>query len=129
VYEKALEAMLDDLNTPTAIAASLEGVKLIQGMEPNLNAASARSADDWLRKINDLLGIVRLDDAGVTSADEEERETSFTREVERLLAEREEARAARNFERADAIRDELDKMDVEVMDSSDGTRWRRKVKV
>ena len=129
VYEKALEAMLDDLNTPAAIAASLEGVKLIQGMGPNLNAASARSAGDWLREINDLLGIVRLDNAGGKSTDEEERRSSFTREVERLLAEREEARAARNFERADAIRDELDKMDVEVMDSSDGTRWRRKVKV
>lgn len=129
LYENAIEAMLDDLNTPAAIAAALEGVKLIEGMGTNLNAASARSADTWLRKINDLLGIVRADGVGGRRERDEETDTSFAVEVERLLAEREEARAARNYERADAIRATLDEMNVEVMDSADGTRWRRKVTV
>jgi cysteinyl-tRNA synthetase len=129
LYENAIEAMLDDLNTPPAIAAALEGVKLIEGMGTNLNAASARSADTWLRKINDLLGIVRADGVGGRRERDEETDTSFAVEVERLLAEREEARAARNYERADAIRAILDEMNVEVMDSADGTRWRRKVTV
>ncbi len=41
---------------------------------------------------------------------------------ERLLAEREEARGAKDFERADAIRDELAEMGLEVRDSADGAR-------
>lgn len=128
LYGRALEAMLDDLNTPGAIAAALEGVKLIQGVGSDLNAASARSAHTWLVKINDLLGIVWSDEQD-GSYQQEATEDPFVREVEQLLTEREEARAARNFERADAIRDRLNEMDVEVMDSADGTKWRRRLKV
>src|SRR5690606_37474476 len=58
LYDKALAAMCDDLNTPDAIAAVLEGVKLINGVGTNLNGASARSAQAWLGKVNSLLGIV-----------------------------------------------------------------------
>ncbi len=128
LYERALSAMLDDLNTPAAIAASLEGVKQIQSMESNLNAVSAHSAKAWLTKINDLLGIVWPDvsDSAADLSDDEESE--FARTVEQLLAEREEARAQRNFARADAIRDRLDEMNIEVMDTSDGTKWRKRVR-
>ena len=44
--------------------------------------------------------------------------------VERRIAERTEARKARDFARADAIRDELTQMTVELMDSASGTTWR-----
>ncbi len=128
LFDKALAAMLDDLNTPGAIASAVEGVKLIQGMGSNLNAASAHTAHTWLVKINDLLGIVWRDEIG-EAPPQEKAEDPFLKEVERLLSEREEARASRDFERADAIRDRLEEMDVEVMDSADGTTWRRKVKV
>jgi cysteinyl-tRNA synthetase len=43
-------------------------------------------------------------------------------EAEALLAEREEARAAKDFERADAIRDRLGELGWEVRDSEDGAR-------
>jgi cysteinyl-tRNA synthetase len=46
-------------------------------------------------------------------------------EVERLVAERTAARAARDFARADAIRDELAAAGVELEDGAGGTRWRR----
>lgn len=127
-YERALAAMLDDLNTPGAIASALEGVRLIQGSGPNLNAASAESAHAWLTKINELLGIVWPDDHDRPRADDEA-DDPFAREVEQLLEEREQARRSRDFERADAIRDRLQEMDVEVMDSPDGTSWRRRVRV
>jgi cysteinyl-tRNA synthetase len=47
-------------------------------------------------------------------------------EAERLMAEREEARAGRDFERADAIREELFGLGWEVRDSADGPRLVRK---
>ena len=125
LYERALDAMLDDLNTPEAIAAALEGVKMIQGFGENLNPTSARSAYDWLRKINDLLGIVWSE----SQAPEAEAPDDMAAEIERLLEERQKARRSRDFARADAIRAQVEAMGVEVMDSAEGTKWRRRPKV
>jgi cysteinyl-tRNA synthetase len=44
-------------------------------------------------------------------------------QVEALLEERRAARAARDFARADAIRQELAQMGVVIEDSAQGTRW------
>ena len=46
--------------------------------------------------------------------------------VDALIAERIAARAAKDFARADAIRDELDALGVEVMDSPQGSTWRKR---
>ena len=45
--------------------------------------------------------------------------------VERLIAEREEARRERNFARADRIRDDLKSRGIALEDSKEGVRWRR----
>jgi cysteinyl-tRNA synthetase len=47
-------------------------------------------------------------------------------EVEKLIQERKDARAKRDFARADAIRDELDAKQIVLEDTPAGTRWRRK---
>jgi cysteinyl-tRNA synthetase len=47
-------------------------------------------------------------------------------EVERLIAERREARSRRNFARADEIRDQLVEQGIVLEDTPTGTRWRRK---
>ena len=125
IYERTLAAMLDDLNTPVALAAALEGAKLVQGMGAGLNAASARSAQAWLDQINDLLGIVRHEQPQTSEGGEAE-DDALAEQVEALLAEREAARKEKDFARADAIRDEIEALGVEVMDSAEGTTWRRK---
>lgn len=125
LYTRALDAMLDDLNTPAAIAAALDGVKLINGMGAHLNGASAQRAKIWLDQINALLGIVYHENASVSAESDEV--DPLAEQVEALLAERKAVRAAKDWARADAIRDQLDAMGIEVMDSADGTKWRRKV--
>ena len=129
IYERTLDAMLDDLNTPAAIAAALDGAKLISGMGDALNGSSAQSARSWLERINDLLGFIDHDieydaDAGRTAAVDE-----LAPKVEALLNERTEARRSRDFARADAIRDELDALGIEVMDGANGSTWKRRVDV
>ena len=47
-------------------------------------------------------------------------------EIDRLIAARREARRRRDFATADRIRDELDERGIQLEDTSDGTRWRRK---
>lgn len=129
LYDKALAAMCDDLNTPDAIAAVLEGVKLLNGVGTNLNGASARSAQAWLGKVNALLGIVAPSARATQPAAAPETTDPLAEKVEALLRERNEARAARDYARSDAIRDELAEMGIEVMDTADGARWRRKLSV
>lgn len=59
------------------------------------------------------LDVVRADEPGLAE------------EVERLIAEREAARKARSFGRADEIREELRLKGIALEDSKDGVRWRR----
>lgn len=129
LYEQALAAMLDDLNTPEAIAAAIEGAKLILRDGRTMGGATAQSAQDWLDKINRLLGIVAQETPRKTAqtAGSDAAEEAFAREVEDLLRQRAEARAQRDFQRADAIRDQLAGMQVEIMDAPEGTRWRRQI--
>ena len=47
-------------------------------------------------------------------------------DIERLIAERDTARAAKDFTRADQIRDELLSLGIELLDTPQGTRWKRK---
>ena len=50
---------------------------------------------------------------------------SYSQNWERMLREREEARAARDFAKADEIRDRLADAGIQIEDGADGTRWRR----
>jgi len=108
-YEGFLDALADDFNTPRAFAAIAEIVA--EGNRREL--PGARGA------LEDLLPLLGLDSL---LAEEEGADP----EAERLLAERQEARAAKDFERSDAIRDELAALGWEVRDESGGARLVRR---
>ncbi len=124
IYNKILYALLDDLNTPLAIAAALEGVKLIRGFK-DLNTNSAKGAKQWLDDVNALLGIYKYDN-GAEKQDDEAVDP-LAAKVEELLVSRKEARNARDYARADAIRDELENMGIDINDTPEGPRWSRKM--
>jgi cysteinyl-tRNA synthetase len=123
LYDRALAAMLDDLNTPEAIAAVIEGFKLLHGMRKHLNEASAVAARSWVDSVNALLGIVEHErEPAAPAGGDHDPERA---EIDALVADRQAARAARDFVRADAIRERLTALGVEVMDTSEGAVWRR----
>jgi cysteinyl-tRNA synthetase len=109
IREDFLAALANDFNTPMAFA-DLFGM-ISEGNKRELSGA--RSA---LEELLPLLGLESL------LSDEE----AAPPEAEQLLAERQEARTARDFERADAIRDQLDGMGWEVRDEAGGARLVRK---
>ncbi len=118
LYDQALDAMLNDLNTPIAISKALEGAKVIT-RDP-INTASAISGELFLTRINDLLGIVRHpvdlelpEDTKTSSADE-------SRILERIDA-RKAAKAAKDWGLADTIRKDLLAEGISLTDNSDGT--------
>lgn len=121
LYDRVLGAMLDDLNTPAALAAVLGGIKQINSVS-DWNGATAQSAQRWLNQINDLLGIVRYEGSTETSNPEED---ALATEVEALLAQRAAAKKTKDYAAADAIRDQLAAMQIEVRDTPDGPKWRK----
>ena len=123
IYARTLEALCDDLNTPVALAAALEGARLVQGMGANLNGASARSALGWIERTHALLGFVTPDyaaDAAPAPA-----EPGLPADAEALVAARKAARDARDFAESDRLRDALLALGVEVRDTPAGQEVRR----
>ena len=118
--EAFAEAMADDLNSPKALL-SLESV--LHDKALNSAAPSARLA--VVAAMDQVLGLGLLD---LARADLRLRPVSATiaeAQIEAALARRQEARAARDFAAADAIRDELAAQGVEVMDGDPlGWEWR-----
>lgn len=124
LYDGALEAMLNDLNTAVALAKALEATKVVQRESAGMSAASGEAALYWFDKLNQLLGVLRHDyavaaPAKATSGPSDE-------EIQAKVDARNEAKKARDFALSDAIRGELEAMGVEVRDTPDGVVWKRK---
>ena len=109
------EALDDDLNLPQGIGVVFELVREANAaLDERRVGAGARSA---------LLGLLEEVDGHLDVMGGEE--PGLADEVERLIAEREGARAAKDFARADRIREELRERGIALEDSRDGVRWRR----
>lgn len=111
-------AMDDDLNTANAISVLHEAVKFAfeTVSRPVVLQGSLSAILDWLRKFGgDIMGLVDVKE-----------ETDLDQEIEALIEERQKARAAKDFQRADAIRDQLTAQGIILEDTPQGVRWRRK---
>ena len=117
-----LNALCDDLNTSKALAEIIE-------ISKNLSKADS---DDLLMRYKseliysaNLMGILQdspdnwLGIGKTGDSDESEK-------INNLIKERNDARASKNFQRADDIRSDLNDMGIEIEDTADGTIWRSK---
>ena len=115
-------ALDDDLNSAEALAAVFVFVNRVNG---ELDAAADVAESDLaaarkaLASMDEVLGFLSVAHEGRKVDDELE---SW---IESVIAEREAARAERDFVRADAIRDELAERGIVLEDSAGGTRWKR----
>jgi cysteinyl-tRNA synthetase len=103
------EALADDFNTPRAMAEVFELVG-----EANRGEVPGGAAAEGLAE---MLGLV-----GLSSLTQPDQGAEADEQAEELLLQREQARAERNFERADAIRDQLAALGWEVRDSTKGAK-------
>jgi cysteinyl-tRNA synthetase len=109
-----LEALLDDLNTPRAIA-ELHALRA-------LAAGGDALAGDELAASLRLIGFLREGKSEWAARRRQARDIDPA-EVEALIAQRAAARAAKNFAESDRIRDQLAAMGVVLKDSKEGTTW------
>ena len=109
------EAMDDDLNTADAVSAIFELVKFA-----NTNAGE-KSSKEFVETVK--TEIIRLSDIlGLLVEKEEE---NLDGEIEKLIEERQAARKARDFKRADEIRDQLLAQGIILEDTREGVKWKR----
>ena len=113
--EKFEAAMDDDFNTADAIAAIFD---LVKYCNTNTNAESSK---EYLQKLSDLLEKL-TDVLGIIVKKEEE---ILAEDIEKLIEERQAARKARDFARADAIRDELLGKGIILEDTREGVKWKK----
>tara|TARA_X000000950_G_C13907168_1_gene657400 strand:- start:2067 stop:3482 length:1416 start_codon:yes stop_codon:yes gene_type:complete len=119
-----IQPLCDDLNTPQALAA-LHGAAAELRRCDN-DEARARCADT-LRSGGWLLGLLQQNaESYFTQATGRASDKTLSaQEIEGHIAARKAARANKEFSKADAIRDELLALGIELEDSREGTRWRR----
>lgn len=113
--DKFDQAMDDDFNTADAIAAIFELVKFI-----NTNADAEHGKAFWQALLNEIL--LLTDICGLTA---EKKAELLDSDVEVLIEERQAARKAKNFARADEIRSELLEKGIVLEDTREGVKWKR----
>ncbi len=116
------EAMDDDLNVPEALAAVHEAVRRGNAALDAGRAQDARAEYDGVRAALGILGLDPLDAPSREQGDPRAAR-ALSEMVDRMLAERQAARAARDWAAADRIRDALAEAGVALEDSPDGTHW------
>jgi cysteinyl-tRNA synthetase len=132
-------ALDDDLNAPAALAILQELAKAsndlcdLAGKRRKdarfLGGATllAREALDALRSCADVLGLLQCSPAEYTARTQERRlrlRGLDRAAIDARLRERDEARAAKDFARSDAVRGELLAQGIEILDTPAGTSWR-----
>ena len=113
--EEFENAMDDDFNTADAIAAIFDLVKYAN------TTATAESSKEYLQSLLDR--IVKLGD--VLGLILDKKEELLDADIEKLIEERQAARKAKDFARADAIRDELLEKGIILKDTREGVQWKK----
>ena len=109
------ESLDDDLNLPQGVGHIFELVREANTLldEKKVGQDARRALLGLIEEIDGHLDVIGADEPGLAE------------EVERLISEREDARQAKDFARADQIREELKHRGIALEDSREGVRWRR----
>ena len=117
---KCYSAMDDDFNTPILIAHLFDGVRIINSVKDGKESLS--SSD--LEKLKTLFNTFVTDILGLISA-KNNTSNDLTNEVMDLVLKlRDNAKSSKDFTTADLIREELNKLNIQVNDSRDGSNWK-----
>ena len=114
-------AMDDDFNTPGALAVLFEMAREINKLKTE-DAEKANGLAVRLKELAGVLGLLEQDPEAFLQGDANNDEVA---EIEALIKQRNEAKAAKNWAVADEVRDKLKAMNIVLEDTSNGTTWRK----
>ena len=120
--EKCFEAMNDDLNTPIVISHLFDATRMINTV---IAKKATISAED-LEELKSVFHLFVIDLLGLKAEAENNaaREEAYGKVVERLLEQRMQAKANKDWATSDKIRDNLAALGFEVKDTKDGFTWK-----
>ena len=120
--EKCYAAMDDDFNTPILIAHLFDGVRIINSVKDGKESLNATD----LEKMKYLFTTFVTDILGFISAKESSENDLTNGVMELVLKLRENAKANKDFDSADLIREELSKLNIQVKDGREESSWKVK---
>ncbi len=118
--EKFRAVMDDDFNTAGAIGVLFDGVKMVNTYlreRSTFDPEVLEAAKNFFLKLDSVMGILPPD---------KETEDFDVAEIEKLIAERNEARKKKDFKRSDEIRDSLAGRGIILEDTPEGAKWKKK---
>ena len=117
--EKCYAAMNDDFNTPILIAHLFDGVRIINSIKDG----KENITESDLKKLKEIFKVFAADILGLVSAKESNGNDLTNEVMELVLKLRGNAKSTKDFTTADLIRDELNKLNIQVKDGRDGSSW------
>ncbi|WP_206484481.1 cysteine--tRNA ligase [Thalassotalea sp. G2M2-11] len=115
------QAMDDDFNTPQALSVLFDIAKQLNVAKQS-DPAQAKELASILKALGGLLGLLQLAPESYLQGDGNDDEVA---EIEALIAQRNQARADKNWALADEARDKLNAMNIVLEDSAGKTTWRK----
>lgn len=123
-YQRFVAAMDDDFNTREAFSAMYDLVRELNTVaRKDQNKAQALAGE--LKALGEILGVLQVDPKAFLKGSSQDDGGLSDTAIEALIAERKSAKLAKNYARADEVREELKQQGVILEDSREGTRWRR----
>lgn len=120
ISSKCYDAMNDDFNSPIAIAHLFDAVRNINSMKDgkeSLNAADLASLQEIFHSfVYDILGLKNEEE-------KQEEEGVLNGLMELIIEMRKSAKERKDYQTADLVRDELNKLGIELKDTRDGVEW------
>ena len=124
-YQQRFEqALSDDFNTPSAIAVMFDLVRDINRVKSEQQGAQHALAS-LLRYLGGIIGLLQSEAEDYLKSGGGQGAGLSNVAIDELIAQRLQARASKDWENADRIRDELSAAGIIIEDGAGGTRWRR----
>lgn len=117
--EKFSEAIYNDLNISEALGIFFTLVKNINTSFYFINNESRNRIIKFIERVNNIINCFNMKgESEVSNMDE--------KEINKLIEERSAAKKEKNYKKADEIRNRLLSMGIEIMDTPQGVKWKRK---
>ena len=118
-----VDAMNDDLAVPTALASISEALRIGNSAITSGDKAAIASSANEIRGALEVLGCDPFDPAFASASTNDDVTAALDGTIKLALSQREAARARKDFESSDAIRDGLTALGIVIEDTAQGPRW------